>query len=73
TAEAIAARQLELAGWVANQIDPTMARFEANLQTLRDLLPAPLLGVVPHLPDKDSRQASAALTQPSLFNAHNRR
>jgi dethiobiotin synthetase len=73
TAEAIAARRLKLAGWVANHIDPTMARFDANLQTLRDLLLAPLLGVVPHLPGKDSRQASAALTLPSLFNAHNRR
>ncbi|MCL2523882.1 MAG: dethiobiotin synthase [Betaproteobacteria bacterium] len=51
TAEAIAARGLRLAGWVANRIDPAMARFDANLQTLENLLPAPLLGVVPHAPD----------------------
>ena len=47
-AEAIASRGLILAGWVANRIDPAMARFEANLQTLQTRLNAPLLGVVPH-------------------------
>lgn len=50
TAEAIAARSLQVAGWVANRIDPAMARFEENLTTLKALLPAPLLGVVPHAP-----------------------
>jgi dethiobiotin synthetase len=48
TAEAIAARGLTLAGWVANRIDPAMARFDDNLAALRQRLPAPLLGVVPH-------------------------
>lgn len=47
-AEAIARRDLTLAGWVANRIDPAMARFEANLETLRARLNAPLLGVVPY-------------------------
>ncbi|MDR0776456.1 MAG: dethiobiotin synthase [Azonexus sp.] len=65
SAEAIAARDLTLAGWVANQIDPAMARFAANLQTLRDLLPAPLLGVAPHAPDGGSRGAAAALKLPA--------
>ncbi len=48
TAEAIARRGLTLTGWVANRIDPAMACFEANLDTLRARLDAPLLGVVPH-------------------------
>lgn len=48
TVEALARRGLSLAGWVANQIDPAMARFEANLETLQARLPAPLLGVAPH-------------------------
>ena len=47
-AEAIARRDLTLASWVANRIDPTMARFEANLETLRARLNAPLLGVAPY-------------------------
>lgn len=50
TAEAIAARKLQLAGWVANRIDPDMSRFEENLAALQSGLSAPLLGVVPHNP-----------------------
>ena len=48
TAEAIDRRGLTLAGWVANPIDPAMARFEANLATLQRRLQAPLLGVTPY-------------------------
>ena len=47
SAQAIAARGLPLAGWVANRIDPQMARFDANLASLEARLAAPLLGVVP--------------------------
>ena len=47
TAEAIKARGLNLVGWVANQIDINMSHQEANLQTLEQRLPAPLIGVVP--------------------------
>src|SRR5690554_3076135 len=49
TAEAIAADGLRLAGWVANQVDPQMDRQQHNLATLKALMPAPLLGVVPRL------------------------
>ena len=49
TAEAIAADGLHLAGWVANQIDPQMDRQQNNLETLKTLISAPLLGVVPQL------------------------
>jgi len=66
SAEAIAARGLTLAGWVANRIDPAMARYEANLQTLRNLLPTPLLGVVPHAPAGGSHGAAAALNLSGL-------
>ena len=48
TAEAIERRGLVLAGWVANQMDPHMARFEVNLATLQARLKAPLLGVTPY-------------------------
>lgn len=46
TIEAINARGLTLAGWVANQVDPEMAMFEQNLQTLAQRIPAPCLSVV---------------------------
>ena len=47
SAQAIAARGLTLAGWVANRIDPQMARFDENLASLEERLTAPLLGVIP--------------------------
>lgn len=46
TQEAIRARGLTLAGWIANQIDPTMAEFDANVEALEERIRAPLLGVV---------------------------
>ncbi len=47
TAESILASGCHLAGWVANQIEPEMARREENLATLSSLLSAPLLGDIP--------------------------
>jgi dethiobiotin synthetase len=46
TAEAIARDGLQLAGWVANIIDPATSRLEENLATLAERLPAPCLGRV---------------------------
>jgi dethiobiotin synthetase len=53
TQQAIVARSLRLAGWIANSIDPGMQRFEDNLQALRQRIGAPLLGVVPFQPTPD--------------------
>lgn len=47
TVEAIQARGLAMAGWVANRIDPDMAAFEENLAALQQRIPAPCLAVVP--------------------------
>ena len=58
TAEAIRRDGLQLAAWVANQPGPRMARHEENLETLRQMLPAPLLGDVPFLPDWDATEAA---------------
>ncbi len=46
TVEAIQARGLTLAGWVANQIAPEMAMFEENLASLKQRISAPCLSVV---------------------------
>ncbi len=46
---AIAASGLPLAGWVANTLDPAMARLEENIETLESRIDAPLLGRVPFL------------------------
>jgi dethiobiotin synthetase len=49
TAEAIQSRGLRLAGWVANTTGP-MTLLQENIATLEQLIPAPLLGVIPELP-----------------------
>ncbi len=43
TQEAVLARGLKLAGWVANVIDPEMPHQDANMATLKARLQAPLL------------------------------
>lgn len=48
TAEAIRARGLTLAGWVANRIDPEMSAVDENIAFLRARLSAPLLADVPY-------------------------
>lgn len=64
TVEALAARGLHLAGWIANRVDPAMLRFDENLAALQARIPAPLLGVVPHVPDGDPAKAAGALRLP---------
>ncbi len=49
SAEAIARDGLQLAGWVANIVDPRTSRLEENLASLAERLPAPCLGRVPKL------------------------
>lgn len=50
TAEALAARGLHLAGWVANVIEPGMLAAAANVEHLQARLPAPLLAHWPWAP-----------------------
>jgi dethiobiotin synthetase len=64
TVEAIAARGLSLAGWVANRIDPEMASFDANLTALQQRIPAPLLGVVAYEPQPDAVRVAQGLLLP---------
>jgi dethiobiotin synthetase len=48
SAEAIEADGCRLVGWIGNCIDPGMAAIEDNIATLRALLSAPCLGILPH-------------------------
>ena len=50
TAEAIRARGLALAGWVANHIDPDMLAQTDNIAFLQQQLAAPLLASIAHQP-----------------------
>jgi len=63
TADAIRADGLPLAGWVANSIDPAMACRDENIDTLRQRLPAPLLGTVPWCPAPDPRAIALHLPE----------
>lgn len=47
TEEAIRARGLPVAGWIANHIDPHMDEAQANLTALRSILRSPCLGEIP--------------------------
>jgi len=49
TQEAILSRGLEIAGWVANRIDPSMASQDDNIATLCERLKAPLWADVPRM------------------------
>lgn len=51
TAEAVSARGLSLASWVANRIDPAMALADRNETALAHRLRAPKLGRIPYRPE----------------------
>jgi dethiobiotin synthetase len=45
TAEALAARDIPFAGWIANEITPNMPVFDENVAALQARIPAPCLAV----------------------------
>ena len=66
SAKAIEADGCRLVGWIGNRIDPTMAAVDENLTSLRELLSAPCLGVLPHglPPDKATDALADTLALP---------
>jgi dethiobiotin synthetase len=69
TVEAIAARGLALAGWVANGVDGQMAMPDENIAALRQRITAPLLGVVPYQTQPDARAVAGLLDLKMLEQA----
>lgn len=61
TAHAIRARGLELAGWVANHIDPSMLAQDDNIAFLQQQLAAPLLGRIAHQQQPDPQTVNFEL------------
>lgn len=61
SAEAIAARGLVLAGWVANTLEPAMAHADANVEAIAARLDAPLLGRLPRFANPTAAAAAACL------------
>ena len=62
TARAIAADGLELIGWIANDIDPGMARADENFELLRQRLSAPCWGRLPNVAAGDPSSLASRLT-----------
>lgn len=67
TAEVIAARGLTLAGWVANQTDPTMAEPDLNIGYLQTQLRAPMLARLPYSKTPDAHAMAAHFQLPPDF------
>jgi dethiobiotin synthetase len=64
TARAIAADGANLVGWIANDIDPAMARADDNFAILQRVLPVACWGRLPHAPAPDARAMSCYLALP---------
>jgi dethiobiotin synthetase len=65
TARAIEADGVRLLGWVANTIDPAMARIDDNVAILQRVLPAPCWGRLPHAPGADPAALAHHLSLPA--------
>ena len=66
SARAIAQDGAHLAGWIASHVDPEMDRVEDNIAMLRERMPAPCWGVLPHAPDADPAAMARHLRIPVL-------
>jgi dethiobiotin synthetase len=69
TVEAIAARGLRLAGWVANTADAHMLNGEANIAALSSRIDAPLLGHVPRMDALPAKALTAAAASHLNFSS----
>ncbi len=69
TVDAIAARGLVLAGWVANVLDAEMPVLQQNIDALQQRIAAPLLGVVPHFAQPDAGNVAGLLDLDRLYNS----
>ena len=69
TTAAIEAAGLELAGWIANDVDPNMAVADDNVAALAERIAAPLLGRLPFMTQPDARSLSRNLYVAPLLDA----
>ncbi|GHH56816.1 dethiobiotin synthase [[Pseudomonas] boreopolis] len=61
TAAAIAAEGVDCIAWIANEIDPHMARIDENFRLLRQRLPMPCWGRIPYAPGADPAALATVL------------
>jgi dethiobiotin synthetase len=48
TCQAMHSEGAKIKGWIANCVDPEMRNINENIETLKEWLPIPCLGVIPH-------------------------
>ncbi|GHT80996.1 ATP-dependent dethiobiotin synthetase BioD [Betaproteobacteria bacterium] len=65
TMEAIKARGLRLAGWVANAIDPAFLHPEGSIELLHRRLDIPFLGTIPYSPGVPPANLAYLITLPT--------
>lgn len=58
TVESILSRGLELAGWVANHIEPAMLYDAENIASLEQRIPAPRLATIPYIKNTSITEAA---------------
>ncbi len=66
TEEVIASHQLKMAGWIANTLSSEMPFLEENIEYLQGKLKAPLLGVIPSLPEALQKPMNAPYSLEAL-------
>ena len=66
TMEAIDKDGLILSGWVANCIDPDMPYLQENLDSLKAMIPAPMLAEVPWLENNTPEQVASYVDKAKL-------
>jgi dethiobiotin synthetase len=64
SARAIQDDGARLVGWIANEVDPDMARRDENFALLSARLPVPCWGRLPYAPDADARAMATHLAVP---------
>ena len=64
SARAIEASGAPLAGWVANCMPPAADYLDENINTLKSMITAPLLGVVPAMPSSVASQVAVTFDLP---------
>jgi len=62
TAESIRATGCELAGWIGNSVDPQMLEQQDNIESIKQRIGAPLLGIIPHLETLSPKTIAEKLT-----------
>jgi len=64
SARAIQEDGARLVGWIANEVDPAMARRDENFALLSARMPVPCWGRLPHVADIDAGQLSRHIAIP---------